>query len=119
MSSSKARLARHFANLRHLWFLLTHLCCLGSVFWLFGDDVLGTCVEQLHWAATEQNQSSCTMASILWLDVELLYCSVRFPEALSDMSGRRASVLQALLSAYLRPAVSMRRSQLRYAVTED
>ena len=87
--------------------------------WLFGVDVLCTCVEQLHWAATEQNQSSCTMASIIWLGVESLYCSVRFSEALSGMSGRRASVLQALLSAYLRPAVSMRRSQLRYAVTED
>ena len=89
------------------------------MFWLFGVDVLGTCVEQLHWAATKQNQSSCTMASILWLDVEVLYCSVRFPEALSDMSGRRASVLQASLSAYLHSADSMRRSQLRHVVTED
>jgi hypothetical protein len=96
-----------------------HLCCLGSVFWLFGVDVLGTCVEQLHWAATEQNQSSCTMASILWLDVKLLYCSVRSSEADSGKSGRRASVRQALLSAYLRPADSMRRSPLRYVVTED
>ena len=36
----------------------------GSMCWLDGVDVFGTCVEQLHWAATESNQSSCTMASI-------------------------------------------------------
>ena len=59
------------------------------------------------------------MARILWLDMEMLYCSASFYEADSGMSGRRASVLQALLSAYLRPADSMRRSQLRFVVTED
>jgi hypothetical protein len=44
------------------------------------------------------------MASILWLDVQRLYFSVRCSEAGSGKSGRRASVLQALLSAYLRSA---------------
>ena len=86
---------------------------------LSGVDVLSTCVEQLHWAAAESNQSSCTMASILWLDVGMLYCSARSSEADSGKSGRRASVLQALLSAYLRPADSIRWPQLRYVVTED
>jgi len=104
MSSSKPRLARPYANLRHLWFLLSHLCCLGWMFSFLGVDVLRKCVEQLHFAVTEQNHSSCTMASIIWLDVQSLYFSVRFPEADSGKSGRRASVLQALLSAYLRPA---------------
>jgi len=61
---------------------------------VLGIDVFGTCVEQLHWTVTEQNQSSCTMASILWLDVQTLYCSDRFSEADSGKSGRRASVLQ-------------------------
>jgi len=48
MSSSKARLARPFANLRHLWFLLSHLCCLGSMCWLVGVDGFGTFAEQLR-----------------------------------------------------------------------
>ena len=72
---------------------------------VFGMDVSGTCVEQFHWAVTEQNQSSCTMATIFWLDVQSLHCSFRCSEADSGKSGRRVSVLQALLSAYLRPAV--------------
>ena len=59
------------------------------------------------------------MASILRLDMEMLYCSVRFSEADSGMSGRRASVLQALLSAYVRPADFIRRFQLIYVVSED
>jgi len=76
-------------------------------FGFLGVDVLGTCVEQLHWAATKQSLSSCIMASILWLDVQSSYLSDRFSEALSGMSGRRASVLQALLSAYLHSANSL------------
>jgi len=75
-----------------------------------GVDVFGTCVEHLRWAVTDQNQSSCIMANILWLDVQHLYRSARFSEAGSGKSGRRASVLRALLSAYLRPVDFMRRS---------
>jgi len=75
-----------------------------------GIDLFGTFAGQLHWAVTEQNQSSCTMASIIWLDVQMVYCSVRFSEAGSGKSGRRASVLQAVRSAYLRPADFIRRS---------
>ena len=81
--------------------------------------VLGACAEQLHWAITEQSQSSNAIASIVWPDVQSLYCSLQFSEADSGKAGRRASVLQALLSACLRSAESMRRSSLRYAVSED
>ena len=70
---------------------------------VLGIDVFGTCVEQLHWTVTEQNQSSCTMASILWLDVQTLYCSDRFSEADSGKSGRRASVLQVCAFSLLAP----------------
>ena len=77
---------------------------------VLGIDVFCTCVEQLHWAVTERNQSSRTMAIMLWLHMQSLYFSVRFPEADSGKSGRRASVLQVLLSAYLHLADFMRRS---------
>jgi len=82
---------------------------------LFGIDVLvcglsmclaqclSSCISQLR----NQSQSSCTMASINWLDVQRLYFSVRFSQADSGKSGRRASVLQALLSAYLPSANSL------------
>jgi len=107
MSSSKPRLARPFAKLRHLRFLLSHLCCLGSTCLFLGVDVFCKCVEQLHFAVTEQNQSSCTMASIFWLDAQSLYLSFRCSAAGSGKLGRRASVLQVWLSAYLRSANSL------------
>ena len=108
LSSSKTRLARPFAKLRHLWFLLSHLCCLGSTSLVCGLSMclaqcLSSCISQLR----NQSQSSCTMASINWLDVQRLYFSVRFSQADSGKSGRRASVLQALLSAYLPSANSL------------
>jgi hypothetical protein len=75
--------------------------------------------EQLHWAVTEESQSPCTTASILWLDLQLWHCSVRSLDPDSGKAGRRASVLQqALLSAYLRSAKFMRRAKSRYAVND-
>ena len=106
-----ARLGRSFANLRHLWFLISHLCCLGSMSRFFVVSmclahVLNSCIGQLR---------NKTYHRVLWQAYVGFACKVCivllfFSETDSGKSGRRASVLQTLLSAYLRLSDCMRRS---------